>query len=80
MSVDETPMMVRLSVTYRNDKYPTIKEHSFHQFLDYAPHFEIQQGLMEHYLDMPGAEFDIWHTEVEEPADQTHWLSTPYSN
>lgn len=72
---EQTPILVRMVVSYTNREYPGVPFLASHQFVDVAPHFQISEALFQQYEGLENAEIDVWHEDVPEGAEisPTHY-------
>jgi len=67
--VEETLTLVKLLVTYPSPHDLDVEETAFHQFLDYAPHFEGTNDAINSYREVPHVEFKLWYLDPPEPLE-----------
>lgn len=72
--VEEQNVLVKLLAQYPSERAEDAQETSYHEFIDTAPDFDISNGMIDAYGDMPGVKIRIWHLDVPPPmkARATH--------
>lgn len=63
----ENDLLVTITITYEVEDHPGIPQTAFFQFVDTAPEFEVSQGTLEAYEDVPGATVFIRHDDIPQP-------------
>jgi hypothetical protein len=67
--VEETLTLVKLLVTYPSPHDLDVEETAFHQFLDYAPHFEGTNDAINSYMEVQHVKFKLWYLDPPEPLE-----------